>query len=90
MAHFMNTDGQAAAVSGYAEAAYFGGFHFQHIAARDEWARLARLRAEGRKAAERRYQAERRSARAGMTGRRIGDKAAMGAPLPARPVLRIV
>ena len=88
MAHFTKTDGTAAAVCGYAEAAYFGGFHFQHIASRDEWQRLERKRADGRKAAERRYQAERRSARAGMTGRREGDKAAMGAPV--RPVLRAV
>lgn len=63
MAHFIKADGQPADVCGYGEAAYFGGFHFQHIAARDEAERLARdRRAMG--------------ARYGMTGRRARDKAA--------------
>lgn len=88
MAHFTKTDGTAAAVCCYAEAAYFGGFHFQHIAARDEWERLARKRRDARQAAERAARDRRSNARAGLTGRRIGDKAAMGArPVP---VLRAV
>ncbi len=90
MAHFIGSNGQPADVSGYAEAAYFGGFHFAHIAARDEAARLARIEREGRKAAARRMQADRRSARAGLTGRRAGDKAATLATVRPRPVLRSV
>lgn len=50
MAHFIKADGSRADVCGYAEAAYFAGFHFQHIAARDEAARLAGIAARGRKA----------------------------------------
>lgn len=33
----------------YAEASYFDGYHFQHIAARDEANRLARINAEARR-----------------------------------------
>lgn len=81
MAHFTMTNGSPADVAGYAEAAYFGGFHFAHIAARDEAARLARIEREGRKAAARRMQADRRSARAGLTGRgqggHVGNRAAL-------------
>lgn len=73
MAHFIQSNGQPADVCGYAEAAYFAGFHFQHIAARDEAARLARKAAEGRKAWERRQRERRTGARAGMTGRRESD-----------------
>lgn len=88
MAHFTMTDGTAAAVCGYAEAAYFGGFHFQHIAARDEWERLNRKRADGRKAAERAARDRRSNARAGLTGRRMADKPAMAQA--GRPALRPV
>lgn len=77
MAHFIMADGKPADVCGYAEAAYFAGFHFQHIAARDEAARLARIAANGRKAAEQRA----RERRAGMTGHRAGDSPATGASL---------
>lgn len=87
MAHFIGTNGQAADVCGYAEAAYFGGFHFQHIAAREEAARLARKQAEGRAAWERRERERRAGARAGMTGRREGDNPATVQP---RPLLRAV
>lgn len=91
MAHFTMTNGSPADVSGYSEAAFFGGFHFAHIAARDEAARLDRIRTEGRKAAARRYQADRRTnARAGLTGRREGDKAATLATVRPRPLLRSV
>lgn len=50
MAHFITKSGSPADVSSYSEAAYFAGFHFQHIAARDEAARLAGIAARGRKA----------------------------------------
>ena len=77
MAHFINTNGQPADVCSYSEAAYCGGFAFQHIADRDEADRLARKRADGRKAAER-LARDRRAmgSRYGMTGRRALDKAA--------------
>ena len=38
----------------YAEASYFDGYHFAHIAAWDEERRLARKRTEARKSIERR------------------------------------
>jgi hypothetical protein len=38
----------------YAEASYFDGYHFQHIAAWQDHQRLARIAAEGRKLFERR------------------------------------
>ncbi len=38
----------------YAEASYFDGYHFQHIAAYEEAKRLARKRAEAIKALDRR------------------------------------
>lgn len=77
MAYFTMTNGQAADVCGYSEAAFFGGFHFAHIAARDEAERLDRKRREARKAWERLSPDRRRmGARYGMTGRRAGDKAA--------------
>lgn len=77
MAHFIKANGQPADVCGYAEAAYFAGFHFHHIAARDEAARLARKAAEGRKAWERRQRERRTGARAAYgTGRRAGDNPA--------------
>ena len=41
MAHFIGSNGQATGAACYAEAAFFDGFHFAHIAARDEAARLA-------------------------------------------------
>lgn len=90
MAHFIGSNGQATGAACYAEAACFDGFHFAHIAARDEAARLVRIEREGRKAAARRMQADRRSARAGLTGRRAGDKAATLATVRPRPVLRSV
>lgn len=37
----------------YAEASYFDGYHFQHIAAYNEEQRLRRIRKESRAAAER-------------------------------------
>lgn len=80
MAHFTMTNGQAADVASYSEAAYFAGFHFAHIAARDEAERLARKAADGRKALERMARDRRTGARAGMTGRRAGDKPATIAP----------
>lgn len=76
MAHFIGSNGQPADAASYAEAAYFAGFHFQHIAARDEAERLARKAADGRKAWERMQRDRRTGARYGMTGRRAGDKAA--------------
>lgn len=91
MAHFTMTNGSPADVSSYSEAAYFGGFHFAHIAAHAEAERLARINREGRAAAERRYRADRRAnARAGLTGRRDGDKAATLATVRPRPLLRAV
>lgn len=84
MAHFIGSNGQPADVCGYAEAAYFGGFHFQHIAARDEAERIARKQADCRKAWERANRGRRMGARAGMTGRRAGDcPATAGAGLRA-------
>ena len=85
MAHLIMADGQPADVCGYAEAAYFAGFHFQHIAAREESERLARKAAEGRKAWERRQRERRAGARAGMTGRRAGDNPATGGHGERRP-----
>lgn len=45
----------------YAEASYFDGYHFQHIAAYHEAQRLLRIRKDAAKAAER-HQRERRAA----------------------------
>lgn len=71
----------------YSEMAYFDGNHCAHCATRDEAARLARIDREGRKAAARRMQQDRRTnARAGLTGRREGDKAATRAPLSPLPM----
>lgn len=52
MAHFIQPNGQPADVADYAESAYFAGFHFQHIAARNEAARLARINRRAREASE--------------------------------------
>lgn len=41
-------------VGDYAEASYFDGYHFQHIAARNEHLRLQRIRATAIKALDRR------------------------------------
>ncbi len=72
MAHFNGSN-----AASYAEAAYFDGFHFAHIAARDEAERLAGKRKAARLAWERRERGNRRAGgRYGMTGRRDGDKAA--------------
>lgn len=60
MARFSNASGQAADFSGYAEAAYFGGFAFQHIAAWEESKRLARIATQSRNAAALRLRGERR------------------------------
>lgn len=55
----------------YSERAYFDGDACAHCAARDEAARLDRIRKQGREAAERRYKADRRTnARAAGTGTR--------------------
>lgn len=84
MAHFTMTNGQAADVASYSEAAYFAGFHFAHIAERDEVARLARKAADGRKALERMARDRRTGGRAGATGRRAGDS-----PATVKPMLRL-
>lgn len=77
MAHFIGSNGQATGAACYAEAAFFDGFHFAHIAARDEAARLAGKAKAARVAWERRERGNRRmGGRYGMAGRRDGDKAA--------------
>jgi hypothetical protein len=75
----------------YSEAAYFEGNHCQHVAAWEEAKRLARLRKQGQEAARRQMQQDRRTnARAGLTGRRDGDRAATLATVRPRPLLRSV
>lgn len=69
MARFIQTSGHPSDATCYAEAAYFDGFAFAHIAAREEWAR-----AETRTRRDRRQWDRRTGARAGLTGRRYGDK----------------
>jgi len=60
----------------YSEAAYFDGNHCAHCAARDEYNRLERKRADGRKAWDARQRQRRTGGRAGMTGRRLHDNPA--------------
>lgn len=54
----------------YAEASYFDGYHFQHIAAYNEEQRLRRIAKQSRQAYERRERERRSGSRLADAGRR--------------------